>query len=46
MAIKLLIVQSGRPGPSPRKLSPDGATRAPSDKQAYYSFIDPQRMKG
>jgi len=33
-------------GPFPRRHSPDGATTHTSDKQAYYSFIDPRRMKG
>jgi len=26
--------------------SPDGATKHTSGKQAYYSFIDPGKMKG
>jgi len=35
--------------PIPRKRSPDGATTDGSGRHliaAYYSFIDPERMKG
>jgi len=41
---QLLGYTANRPQlPSPRKHSPDGATHLIT---AYYSFIDPERMKG